>query len=481
MNNLYAVLLTLFIVHVLSGCTSASIQAAKRYDVNHLKSLAKTPGVDFNEHLSTDSYDSSAGKDALLLSVNCPRCLRAILNKSAEPKVDIGSKGQYGVTALHLAARFQNKESMNIILNAARKIDAGKGGFTFNSQGNLKEFVNSVSSDLFTPLCYAAHHARSAKYRKKYGPNNIEIYELLIEAGADVNANCFNGRRAIDEAILNEAFKVADVLIKHGADIWGQNGRGNTPLHTAAKWGKVKSIKWLTNKVYADYVTGNNSRNVKQALIQKYLNITNSKGWTPYFVAVRRDNNKAANLLVSLGANTNTVDHFGNTAYDSRDEYSEEVERDKAKRNNKKASESSSDLFMKALVLAAGASQVNRSDLSSSDKADITTAFAKDVISDTGGTNLNSLSSGKNSSGSARKRSQDQAQQQNERQREITHTYTCPASGKQQKRIVIPYRDNACLEVKKEFAEVMACNMVDDFKRVKNNCSAICGHPQCLE
>lgn len=75
---------------------------------------------------------------------------------------------------------------------------------------------------------------------------SVEIVELLITHGADIQgANC-GGNSPIHAAINSEALNAAELLLKHGADINDQNNMfKRTPLQGAALYGKTQSVKWL--------------------------------------------------------------------------------------------------------------------------------------------------------------------------------------------------------------------------------------------
>lgn len=47
--------------------------------------------------------------------------------------------------------------------------------------------------------------------------------------------------------------------------------------------------------------------------------------------------------------------------------------------------------------------------------------------------------------------------------------------------IQVPYRTQACLNVKIEFAKAYACNDAQSFSRVQQNCQRVCGNSTCSE
>ena len=74
---------------------------------------------------------------------------------------------------------------------------------------------------------------------------NIQIVELLLEKGADVNAkNIVQVTPLLSGVDLNN-YGIVKLLISHGADLNAQTETGTSPLHNAAIYGRNRILKLL--------------------------------------------------------------------------------------------------------------------------------------------------------------------------------------------------------------------------------------------
>lgn len=68
----------------------------------------------------------------------------------------------------------------------------------------------------------------------------MQIADILIKAGADVDATDFQNNTALHRAIINQSWLLVDRLIDAGCDVSVANCDGETALHLA-----VKRRNWL--------------------------------------------------------------------------------------------------------------------------------------------------------------------------------------------------------------------------------------------
>ena len=72
-----------------------------------------------------------------------------------------------------------------------------------------------------------------------YKGGEVGLVELLVEAGADLDAQNYDG----DTPCHLASSELLEVLLKAGANTDIQNEKGNTPLHEASRSGKKECVK----------------------------------------------------------------------------------------------------------------------------------------------------------------------------------------------------------------------------------------------
>ena len=73
----------------------------------------------------------------------------------------------------------------------------------------------------------------------------IEVCQLLLAHGADVNSRCGDNWTPLHVALDIRHLKIAKWLLSHGADVNSQEKRGWTPLHLAADNGHIEACRML--------------------------------------------------------------------------------------------------------------------------------------------------------------------------------------------------------------------------------------------
>jgi len=130
------------------------------------------------------------------------------------------------------------------------------------------------------PLRYAA-----IEYRKK------EITKLLIEYGADVNAEFDEGQYPVFSFLFDE--DMVKLMIDYGVDFNVYNSGGQAPIHVAAEMDAHDIIKMLAE----------NGANID-------IKEKTKRGFTALMVAVQKGNYETVKELIEAGANVRATDSY---------------------------------------------------------------------------------------------------------------------------------------------------------------------------
>ena len=202
-----------------------------------------------HELAKTDSQD----RDAFLLAVEAERAdlVRAFVSRGH----DLLTKAWCGKTALHLTAKNGDTGMTELLLKLGHPVDAPN------------DFGDTALSD--------------AVY-------NPAIVRILLEHGANVNHKDQNGYGAINEA---DSLEVFELLLDAGADIDDISGGGDWPLKCACEDGDSELVNFLLKRGASVDLT--------------------STGETALHAAVRAASLECVRILLEAGADVNAEDVDG--------------------------------------------------------------------------------------------------------------------------------------------------------------------------
>lgn len=162
----------------------------------------------------TVNFQSADGTSLLMRAVFRDNCdmVDDLLRYGADPNLADGT----GLSSLMVASDGGHSSIVTKLLKAGAKVDQSDNNGT-------------------TALSYAT----------KPGPFQAEIIRILIDKGANVNKHDggINKAPPLFRAFAANAFDLADILLRHGADIKARDGYGNSIDHYLTDVGKV----WLSN------------------------------------------------------------------------------------------------------------------------------------------------------------------------------------------------------------------------------------------
>ena len=125
---------------------------------------------------------------------------------------------------------------------------------------------------------------------------DVRIAELLLKHRADVDARDLYGGSALHTASHLDNQAVVEVLLDHKADVNAYDNEGWTPLHLAAEAGHSSMVKYLISR-------------------HANVNAQSKYGRTPLHWACTAGHLAVVNELLSAKANANILDHHDNPAY----------------------------------------------------------------------------------------------------------------------------------------------------------------------
>ena len=172
---------------------------------------------------------------------------------------------------------------------------------------------------------------------------HTEIANLLITAGADVNAESNSGSVPLGIAAYAGYKQIVALLISNGANVNIKDKSGSTPLHYALRMYEpsmqhkqiiellianganvnakenAKIIQGTTGGMSAlHYSAKAGSKETTELLISKGANINpmNTKEETPLHIAAYKGNKDTVRILIAANANINETDKKGSTPLD---------------------------------------------------------------------------------------------------------------------------------------------------------------------
>lgn len=187
-------------------------------------------------------------------------------------------KTEQGISLLQFAAYCRNNFAVDILKRHKQNLDIFEAASIGDSEtirqllDKTPDLLNSFSADGFTALGLASFFG------------HFTLVKQLLDKGANPNIASNNQFKVapIHSACAISAIDIAELLIKHGANVNAKQTQGVTPLHSAAHNGQTKLSKLLIDNG-AD------------------INAKMDNGQTPLFMANEKNFQETAELLIRHG------------------------------------------------------------------------------------------------------------------------------------------------------------------------------------
>ena len=212
------------------------------------------------KYADTMSVLLNLGADPNIVDCNVETCLHAavrsqcnnaMLQEIIDHGVDVNVRSKYGGTAIMIAcmqgtALKENKNAVNVLLNAGADPNITS---TFGETCLHAAISRHCSKEVLHELI---DHGVDVNARSKHGVTaimiacmqgvaqreNIDAFNVLLNAGADLNIENINGETCLHAAVSGHCSKeVLQELINHGVDVNARSKKGVTAIMTACVQG----------------------------------------------------------------------------------------------------------------------------------------------------------------------------------------------------------------------------------------------------
>ena len=283
---------------LLSECVHADHVACTEVLLQHWKSVCNN--VAFVRHRSNRTRDSkhSAGDCPAMWAD--PAVCRVLIDAGA----DLHTKDKIGWSPLHYACdsgaldvvkmlveagadvRATNDEGCTCLMLASQRVHTESVRYLVSLPGVDVNHRNARNN--YTVLHFATQHRATAN-------EHTDMVQVLIDAGADIDAKDNDGWSPLHYACKFELLDIVKMLTRAGAGMRATTDDGETCLMLAARYGDTETVCYL------------------MSLPEVELNQQDTNSFTALQHAVEEYDTDVVQLLIDAGADIETTDHKGGT------------------------------------------------------------------------------------------------------------------------------------------------------------------------
>jgi ankyrin repeat protein len=286
----------------------------------------KGPILDALISPETAQQQDSAGNTILHLAVK-NKGDTLIIAKIVDQRANINVRNREGDTALHIAARMNNREAGEYILSKDANI------FYANSAGESPLYIalthaSGVLEWMFNHKTAAAHDGLGNTMLHYVALWKLDRHiPFIIQKGISTEAANATGETPLFWAVKYDGASTVWTLLQAKANLHARDSQGNSVLHAAVRWNAKNAVNTLlgaginpdvhsldmTTPLHEAVRLGLND--IAIVLINKGadLEVRDSGGNTPFMETIKAGYTETAQLLARMGANTMTRNINGDT------------------------------------------------------------------------------------------------------------------------------------------------------------------------
>ena len=312
---------------LLSECVHADHTACTEVLLQHWKSVCSN--VAFVPHGLEEDSKGEAPRGCPAMWAD-PAVCQVLIDAGA----DIETKDDEERSPLHTTSCFGKLGTVKMLVRAGAGVRvADNTGATCLIQAAYYGHTETVRYLAGLPDVEVNHEHNNGLAALHFAvqEGHADVVEVLIDAGADIDAKSSEGCTPLHYACKNGKLAIVKVLVKAGADVCMTYSTGTTCLKVASGNGHTETVRYLVGLPEVDVNAANNrswtslhsavKRNNKshpevvQVLIDAGADMEakNEKGRSPLLVASAFGKLDAVKLLVEAGAKVCATDSQGDT------------------------------------------------------------------------------------------------------------------------------------------------------------------------
>jgi ankyrin repeat protein len=272
-------------------------------------------------------YQSDSAGNTMLHTALKSRSDPGIVALILDQRALVNARNKEGDTALHLAARMNQRESGEFLISRGADI------FAANSVGESPLYLALASSDGVRQWLF---NSRTAAARDGLGNSMLHYaaqwkmdphIPFIIQKGVSVEAANATGETPLFMAVKHDGASTVRTLIGAGADVQARDSLGNSVLHAAVRWNAKKSALVLIESgidINAYSLSGDTPLHDAvrlgmtdiETILTSHgadLEVRNADGSTPFMEAVMAGYTGSMDRLAARGADPTTRNIRGDT------------------------------------------------------------------------------------------------------------------------------------------------------------------------